>query len=100
MNQRSSRNKDASNNNLGFVSIGSGGHVSRHSPNQEPQIQVPQKATGDVKPEPQKGAAKASPNFKPVAPPAKNLTPEEEKKTIAANSKPAEDAKKSEEPAE
>jgi hypothetical protein len=97
MNQRLSRNKDK-NNNTDFVSLGTGGHVTRHSPNEQPQVQVPQKATGDIKPEvPQPGAAKASPNFKKVEPNAKAQTKQDEKTVIAQNSTPVvEDEEKSE----
>lgn len=100
MNQRLSRNSKK-NNNMDFVSLSMGGHTARHTPNEDPQVQVPQKATGDIKPEvPQAGAAKASPNFKPVPVPAKRPTKEDEKKVIAENSTPVEDEKKSEEASE
>jgi|SRR5689334_8079794 len=86
MNQRLSRNSKK-NNNMDFMSVNAGGHVARHTPNEAPQVQVPQKTTGDIKPEvPLPGAAKASPNFKPT-PPAKT-PPKDEKKVIAENSTP------------
>lgn len=100
MNQRSSR-RSKKNNNTDFVSLNTGGHIARHAPNEEPQVQVPQKATGDIKPEvPQAGSAKASPNFKPVPVPAKPLTQEAEKKVIAENSTTVVDESKSEEAGE
>jgi len=93
MNQRLSRSKDKK-NNTGFVSVGTGGHVSRHSPNEAPQVQVPpMKATGDIKPEEQKGIAKASPAFQPITPPAKAMNKKDEKEVIAKNSEPVEDDK-------
>lgn len=102
MNQRLSRNNKKG-NNLNFVSIGTGGDVTRHVPNEPVQVQVPQKATGDIKPEPapkpvevakpQAGTAKASPNFKPITPPEQQVSKEEEQKAIANNSTPAEDKK-------
>lgn len=86
MNQRISRNRDRK-NKLDFVSFATGGHVTRNTPNQDPSVQVPpQKATGDIKPEPQQGLAKASPNFKQIEPATKTLSPDEEKKAIAKNS--------------
>jgi hypothetical protein len=95
MNQRLSRNKD-SHNKVGFVSIGTGGYVNRHSPNEQPEVQVPppMKATGDIKPEePVKGAAKASPNFKPIVPQAKAMDKKDEKVAIEKNSKPVDEDK-------
>lgn len=86
MNQRISRNRNKK-NNLDFVSMATGGHVSRHTPN-EVTLQVPQKVTGDIKPEVPQGTAKASPNFKPITPPTKAPSKEDEKKTIAANTEP------------
>lgn len=97
MNQRISRNKDRK-NNLDFISVNAGGNIARHTPNEEPQVQVPQKATGDIKPEqPQPGVAKASPNFKEIAPNVKKpASKAEEKKTIAENTIPVEDGKSEE----
>lgn len=93
MNQRISRNNDKK-NNLDFVSLNTGGQTVRHVPNEAPQVQVqPQKVTGETKPEPQAGAAKASPNFKPVTQPEKTISKEDEKKAIATNSTPAEESK-------
>ena len=95
MNQRLSNNNDKNKNNLNFISLSTGGQTARHSPNETPQIQSadvqPLKATGDVKPE--SGMAKASPNFKPMNPPEKAISKEEEKKTIAKNSTPVEENK-------
>lgn len=98
MNQRMSRNNDKK-NNLDFVSLSTGGLTARHSPNEDPQVQVPQKATGDIKqePQPQLGAAKASPNFKPIATPETTPTKEDEKKVIAKNSTPVVDEKSTKE---
>lgn len=50
----------------GFVSIATGGFVAQHSRDNDPHVRVPQKATGDIKPEAEmpQGLAKASPKFK------------------------------------
>lgn len=94
MNQRLSRHLKK-NNNLDFISLSTGGQTARHIPNEAPQLQMPQKATGDIKPEekPKAGTAKASPNFKPIPPPVKPLSQEDEKKVIASNSEPVKDEK-------
>ena len=85
MNQRIGRNSNDK-NKTNFVSFATGGHVTRNTPNEQPSVQVPPyKATGDIKPEPKKGTAKASPKFKEIEPPVKPLTTEDEKKAIAAN---------------
>lgn len=83
--------------NLNHISLNTGGFITnQHRTGQE--VKVPQKATGDVKPEPKKeesqietedksgisGAAKASPNFKKFEPKTE-LTPEDQKKSIAEN---------------
>jgi len=96
MNQRISRNKD-NNNNLDFVSINTGGHTARHAPNEDPQVQVPQKITGELKPEVPLGVAKASPNFKPITPPAKATDKTDEKKIISENSTTVTDSEKTNE---
>ena len=96
MNQRRSRGND-SKNNLDFVSINTGGHTARHTPNEDPQVQTPQKVTGESKPEIPQGAAKASPNFKQITPPAKAMDKQDEKNVIAENSTTVEpDDKKTE----
>lgn len=94
MNQRSSRNRN-SKNNLDFVSINTGGYTTRHTPNEDPKVQTPQKVTGESKPEVSQGAAKASPAFKQITPPAKAMDKQDEKKVIAENSTKVEDDKKS-----
>lgn len=85
MNQRLSKNNDKK-NNVGFMSVNTGGHTARHLPNEEPQVQTPQKTTGESKPEIPQGAAKASPNFKPITPSAKAMDKQIEKKVISENS--------------
>ena len=85
MNQRSGRNRDGT-NKVNFISVNTGGHVARHAPNEDPKVQVPPKTTGETKPEVPAGAAKASPNFKPVKTPEKTLSKDDEKKVIANNS--------------
>lgn len=85
MNQRLSRNDDKK-NNMDFMSVNTGGHIARHTPNEDPQVQVPQKVTGESKPEVQQGAAKASPNFKSITPSAKAMDKKDEQKVIAENS--------------
>lgn len=86
MNQRRSRG-DNPKNNLDFVSLNMGGLTARHSANEDPQVQTPQKVTGEIKPvSPPLGTAKASPNFKPIAPVSKTLSESDEKKAIAENS--------------
>jgi hypothetical protein len=87
MSQRISRK---SKNNTDFISVNTGSHNSLHSRNADPVVQTPQKATGDIKPEPETapaGLAKASPAFKPVVS-QEPQTKEEEKKVIAKNSVP------------
>lgn len=93
MNQRMSKNSKK-NNNLNFVSLNTGGLTARHSPNTAPDVQVPQKATGDIKPEFIPAIAKASPNFKPLDPVKTELTDEEKKKAIAENVKLVDDSTK------
>jgi hypothetical protein len=85
MNQRRSRGNN-NKNNLDFVSLNTGGLTARHAPNENPQVQTPQKVTGESKPEVPQGAAKASPNFKQITPPAKAMDKQTEKKVIAENS--------------
>jgi len=92
MNQRLSRNSKK-NNNMDFVSLNAGGHVTRHIPNEDPQVQVPQKTTGDIKPESRPGTAKASPNFKPIAKTTPPPSKEDEKKVIASNTVETEETK-------
>jgi len=93
MNQRTSHSKDDK-NNLNFVSINTGGHTARHAPNEDPQVQVPQKITGELKSEVSLGVAKASPNFKPITPPAKAMDKTDEKKIISENSTTVTDSEK------
>lgn len=76
------------------MSINTGGHVARHTPNEDPQVQTPQKITGELKPEVPVGTAKASPNFKPITAPVKAMDKQTEKKVIAENSTPVEDEAK------
>lgn len=95
MNQRRSRGNN-SKNNLDFMSVNTGGLTARHTPNEDPQVQTPQKVTGETKPEVPQGAAKASPNFKPITPPAKAMDKQTEKKVIAENSTTVEPEKKNE----
>jgi hypothetical protein len=90
MNQRISR-KSKKNNQLDFMSINAGGLTARHTPNEAPKVQTPQKVTGESKPEVPQGAAKASPNFKQITPPAKAMDKQTEKKVIAENSTPVKD---------
>lgn len=90
MNQRSSRRKSR-NNSLDFMSINTGGHTARHTPNEDPQVQIPEKITGELKPEIPQGSAKASPNFKPITPPVKAMDKQTEKKVIAENSQSIEE---------
>lgn len=87
MSQRISRHGK---NNTDFVSLNTGSNNTLHSRGADPVIQTPQKATGDIKPEPElTGLAKASPNFKKVeAVEPKNKV--EEKKVLANNSVPVE----------
>jgi hypothetical protein len=90
MNQRRSRGSNDK-NHLDFVSYNAGGYTARHTPNEDPKVQTPQKVTGESKPEIPQGAAKASPNFKAITPPAKAMDKQTEKKVIAENSVPVED---------
>jgi hypothetical protein len=100
MNQRRSRGNN-SKNNLDFMSLNTGGLTARHTPNEDPQVQTPpQKVTGETKPEVPQGAAKASPNFKPITPPAKAMDKQTEKKVISENSTPVEPDDKKNEAAE
>lgn len=65
MNQRNRRSRDRkSEQNIGKSTFATGGHVVSHGRAQEPEIKVPQKATGDVPAEKLSGLAKASPFFK------------------------------------
>lgn len=89
MSQRISRH---SKNNTDFVSLNTGSNNTLHSRGSDPVVQTPQKATGDIKPEPTQelaGLAKASPNFKKI----EAVEPKdkvEEKKVLAKNSVPVE----------
>ena len=82
MNQRLRRQRDGK-NNLGIVTVQTGGHVAQHRANEDAEVKVPQKATGDVKDEKLKGLAKASPFFKKVKEAVKPVTKKEEQKIIA-----------------
>lgn len=93
MNQRSSRNKN-NQNNLDFMSINTGGHTARHTPNEDPKVQIPQKVTGESKPEVPQGIAKASPAFKQITPSSKAMDKQDEKKVIAENSTKVDDDSK------
>lgn len=79
MNQRNKRASERK-QNINGSTMATGGYVVKHSPNEEPEVRVPQKATGDVKPQ---GLAKASPFFKKLEDAIKPETPEKEKKIIA-----------------
>jgi hypothetical protein len=92
MNQRRSRNAN-SQNKLDFMAFNTGGHAARHAPNEDAQVLTPQKVTGESKPEVPQGIAKASPNFKPITPPAKAMDKQDEEKVIAENSTKIEDKK-------
>lgn len=89
MNQRISRNSKK-NNKLDFVSLNMGGLTARHAPNEAPQVQVPQKVTGESQPDAMPGVAKASPKFKPIADSKLKTDVQAEKKAIAENSTPIE----------
>lgn len=82
MNQRSRRDGKAD-----YVSVATGGNNTLHRPGQDPIVQVPSKATGEIKNDEPKGIAKASPNFKPIEPKSPE-NKEDEKKAIANNTKP------------
>lgn len=84
MNQRKSRGNN-SKNNLDFMSLNTGGLTARHTPNEDPQVQTPQKTTGESKPEVQH-TAKASPNFKPITSPAKAMDKKTEAEIVKDNS--------------
>lgn len=67
MNQRSKRaRKGKGDQNIGASTMHTGGHVVSHGRSQEPEVRLPQKATGDVPSEKSQGLAKASPYFKKV----------------------------------
>ena len=63
MSQRIKRAKERK-QDTGFASMATGGYVTQHSPITQPVVRVPQKVTGDIKPEIPQGLAKASPFFK------------------------------------
>lgn len=88
MNQRSKRARDRK------ATLATGGQIVHHEPGEVPEIKVPQKATGDVKPS---GLAKASPFFKPLdAGLEKPQSAEEEKKVVASATEKVLKEKKSE----
>ena len=76
MNQRLKRFQ-----NIRKSAFATGGHVSAQGRNEESEVLVRQKATGDVKAEEVKGAAKASPRFQSLK--GSKKSKEEEQKAIA-----------------
>lgn len=97
MNQRSKRSNKGKGNNLDGMTLNTGGHVAKHMPNEEPEVKVPQKVTGDIKDEKLTGLAKASPFFKKVKDAIKPVTQKEETKIIAKATVKKDDKKKKDE---
>lgn len=81
MNQRNKRSSERKKQNTDGATMATGGHVVRHIPNESPEVRVPSKVTGDVKPQ---GVAKASPFFKKIEEVLPPKTKADEKKIIAA----------------
>lgn len=83
MNQRIRRGRGkGKGQRIDASTVNTGGYVANHSRDAEPEVRVPQKATGDVSPEATAGLAKASPWFKELKEVA-TRTASEEQKAIA-----------------
>jgi len=89
MNQRISR-RSRKVQNISQISIGNSAHPARQNVDHSPvEVVIPQKATGDIKPEEKlterlAGLAKASPLFKKVEP--KEIVSKDEEKLAIAKS--------------
>jgi hypothetical protein len=86
MSQRIKRSQDRK------MTISTGGLVAQHGRGEAPVVRVPQKVTGDIKPELPKGLAKASPFLKKIEP-VVPTSEKDEKDAIAKASKTVKDDK-------